>query len=320
MVKYEFNWKNFNFEKVTHSVGDILLMVMKWAVEITTMAAFGYLIIAVFVSTDTEKQLRRENRAYEKMWGDMKRREKLVSGVVDELNLKDKAIYSQVFHADAPDVNLPVTDLMSAENDTIEERNIVMNTAHRLDALSLAGDSVTENLRAVLALLTARSRGKESFWMPPMQAPLKDLTYTQIAASVGDKINPFLKVEKEHDGLDVIAPQGENVFATAGGTVFEVTRSRKGLGNVVGIDHGNGYRTRYAHLGTITVSKGQTVRAGQTLGTVGISGKTYAPHLHYEVLRDTLAQDPVNYMFAFLDPMRYMEATYMSVNTRQSLD
>ena len=54
MVKYEFNWKNFNFEKVTHSVGDILLMVMKWAVEITTMAAFGYLIIAGFVSTDTE--------------------------------------------------------------------------------------------------------------------------------------------------------------------------------------------------------------------------------------------------------------------------
>jgi murein DD-endopeptidase MepM/ murein hydrolase activator NlpD len=123
-----------------------------------------------------------------------------------------------------------------------------------------------------------------------------------------------------HNGLDLIAPAGDPVYATADGVVKEVTKSRKGLGNVVAIDHGNGYVTRYAHLADIEVRKGRRVKAGTRIGYVGVSGNSFAPHLHYEVLRDTVVMDPVNHFFASLDPEEYVNVMIMAATTGQSLD
>jgi murein DD-endopeptidase MepM/ murein hydrolase activator NlpD len=137
---------------------------------------------------------------------------------------------------------------------------------------------------------------------------------------VGSKINPFYKVAMTHNGLDLIAPAGEAVYAAADGVVSEVTMSKKGLGNVVAIDHGNGYKTRYAHLADVVVRKGRKVKKGTKIGSVGVSGNSFAPHLHYEVLRDTLILDPVNYLFASVTPEEYLNMVIMSVSTGQSMD
>ena len=120
--------------------------------------------------------------------------------------------------------------------------------------------------------------------LPPMTNPLAGFSYARTGASVGDRINPFYKVKVFHGGLDLISQQGESVVAAADGVVKEVTHSTKGLGNVVTIDHGNGYLTRYAHLENTRVTKGQKLARGQNIGQVGMSGNSFAPHLHYEVL------------------------------------
>jgi murein DD-endopeptidase MepM/ murein hydrolase activator NlpD len=99
-----------------------------------------------------------------------------------------------------------------------------------------------------------------------------------------------------------------------------VTRSRKGLGNVVEIDHGNGYVTRYAHLADVEVRKGRELKKGSRIGYVGVSGNSFAPHLHYEVMRDTLVMDPVNHLFASVTPDDYMNMLIMAASTGQSLD
>ena len=156
--------------------------------------------------------------------------------------------------------------------------------------------------------------------MPPMTNPLKNYSFAQTGASVGDKINPFYKVSIRHNGLDMIAPSGEPVYASADGVVRNVIRSRKGLGNVVEIDHGNGYVTRYAHLADVEVRKGRKVKRGNRIGYVGVSGNSFAPHLHYEVVRDTLILDPVNHLFASVTPEEYMNILVMSVSTGQSMD
>jgi murein DD-endopeptidase MepM/ murein hydrolase activator NlpD len=124
----------------------------------------------------------------------------------------------------------------------------------------------------------------------------------------------------KHNGLDLIAPAGEPVYAVADGVVKDVVKSRKGLGNVVVIDHGNGYVTRYAHLADIEVRKGRRVRMGARIGYVGVSGNSFAPHLHYEVQRDTLVLDPVNHFFASVTPDEYLNMLIMSVTTGQSMD
>ena len=102
--------------------------------------------------------------------------------------------------------------------------------------------------------------------------------------------------------------------------VRDVIRSNKGLGNIVVIDHRNGYRTRYALLGDISVSQGRTVKRGQKIGTVGISATAFAPHLHYEVLQGGKVLDPVHFLFASVTPDEYAKMLYMSVSTRQSMD
>ena len=133
-------------------------------------------------------------------------------------------------------------------------------------------------------------------------------------------IIPLYKVDIQHNGIDLVAPQGSVVRAAADGVVRNVIHSNKGLGNIVEIDHRNGYVTRYALLGDVSVPQGRTVKRGQRIGTVGISSTTFAPHLHYEVLQDGKVLDPVHFLFASVDPDEYAKMLYMSVSTRQSMD
>ena len=99
-----------------------------------------------------------------------------------------------------------------------------------------------------------------------------------------------------------------------------VSTDRKGLGNYVEIEHQGGYRTRYVHLSEISVKPGQAVSRGDRIGASGISGNSFAPHLHYEVIRDSLSLEPTAFFFADLSPTAYSNLLYMAERTGQSLD
>jgi murein DD-endopeptidase MepM/ murein hydrolase activator NlpD len=199
--------------------------------------------------------------------------------------------------------------------DSIRDTDIVVYVERKLNKAAAAADAVEANFLRIMQTVT-----DSGFVMPPMTNPLEDFSFAQTGASVGEKINPFYKVPIMHNGLDMIAPSGAPVYASADGVVRNVIRSRKGLGNVVEIDHGNGYVTRYAHLADVEVRKGRELKKGARIGYVGVSGNSFAPHLHYEVLRDTLVMDPVNHLFASVSPDDYMNMLIMAVSTGQSLD
>ena len=153
-----------------------------------------------------------------------------------------------------------------------------------------------------------------------MMVPVEGLKPAQVGASLGQKINPFYKVMSQHNGIDLIVGQGTPVLAAGDGIVTDVRRSGKGLGNVVEITHNGGYVTVYAHLEDIVVRKGERVKAGKKLAGVGISGNSFAPHLHYEVRRDGEVLDPVNFFFATFTPEEYTRAAYLAATTGQSMD
>jgi murein DD-endopeptidase MepM/ murein hydrolase activator NlpD len=199
--------------------------------------------------------------------------------------------------------------------DSVPDDNIVRYAEGKLAMMEDRADRIEENFR--LAMAAVRDSG---FVMPPMTNPLNDYTFAQTGASVGSRMNPFYKVPMQHNGLDMLAHSGEPVHAAADGVVKEVIKSRKGLGNVVVIDHGGGYLTRYAHLADMQVSRGRKVKRGACIGYVGVSGTSFAPHLHYEVLRDTVVLDPINHLFASVTPEEYMNMMVMSISTGQSLD
>ena len=300
------------FKEAHRTFWRILVGVVKYALLSVLMAAVYYAIFAAFVSTDTEKRLHKENKLYEKLYPGMQEREALVSDVIDYLQLRDAKIYKDVVYASAPTLDPVATTEFFSGSDTIPDRNILKYTAMKADALLSVADRVEAAMQEVAA--------KYGQALPPLSLPLSGISYVQVGASTGNRMNPIYKVNARHDGLDIIASQGDPVYAAAKGRVSTVVRSFKGEGNIVVISHEDGYVTRYCHLGDIYVSQGQTVAVGKKIASVGLSGNSLVPHLHFEVLKDGQPRDPVHYFFASVSPSDYANMLYMSVNTGQSMD
>ena len=312
---YIFDKEDIRFRKKKTSVWAVVRRILMFFVASVSMAVLYYVIFSLVFSTEEEKKLRQENRMYAREYPELEKKERMLSDVVDGLMVRDDDIYEEIFHTSAPDVNpLSVIDFLSGY-DSIPDQDIVLYSAAKLELAAKSADRVEENFRRIAEVL-----GTEGYSLPPMTNPLKNYSFAQTGASTGSRINPFYKVPVQHNGLDMIAPSCEPVYAAADGVVSNVIRSRKGLGNVVEIDHGNGYLTRYAHLADVEVRKGRKLQKGTRIGYVGVSGNSFAPHLHYEVVKDTLVMDPVNYMFASVTPEEYVNMLVMSVTTGQSMD
>ena len=110
----------------------------------------------------------------------------------------------------------------------------------------------------------------------------------------GRRLHPILRYYHHHSGLDLGAPSGTDVYATANGTVIQ-SNTNGAYGRQILINNGFGYRTRFAHLSKSLVKPGQVVRRGEKIGEVGSTGRSTGPHLHYEVLYMGTAVDPLNY-------------------------
>ena len=313
--QYIFDKDDIKFRKKRTSVWAVLRRILVFFVATASMAVLYYVIFAVFFSTNEQQRLREENRMYDREYPLLQNKEQLIADVIEGLRLKDDRIYEEIFSMSAPDLDqMSSVDFLKGM-DSIRDTDIVVYVERKLDKAAAAADAVEANFLRIMQTVT-----DSGFVMPPMTNPLEDFSFAQTGASVGEKINPFYKVPIMHNGLDMIAPSGAPVYASADGVVRNVIRSRKGLGNVVEIDHGNGYVTRYAHLADVEVRKGRELKKGARIGYVGVSGNSFAPHLHYEVMRDTLVMDPVNHLFASVSPDDYMNMLIMAVSTGQSLD
>lgn len=311
---FVFDPENIHFGQVPRKIGKTLLTVLLYFLLTFTLAVLTYLAFTLIFRTDTERRLRREIRMYERLYPGLEEREQLLGDAIANLQHKDNEIYGLVFHAGAPDLD-PMADRGALSMaDSIPDTELVGYTCDKANSLLRRSEEVEAAFRRIF-----RTLSDSSSVLPPMILPIEDITYPQIGASAGRKINPFYKAYVYHEGLDLIVARGTPVCATADGTVTKAASSRT-TGNTVVIQHEGGYETVYAHLESMGVHAGQRVRTGQKIGNVGMSGQAFAPHLHYEVRKDGVAMDPVGYLFASVTPAEYANVLYMSVNTLQSMD
>jgi len=287
---------------------------LRYLLATLSLSILLYVVLALLFSTDEEQRLERENTLYQELYDTLRQKQRLIGDVLDVLEEKDEAIYGELFETTPPSLDaLTAADLI-AGSDSLSENFYLSAAASTSGSLMLMAGKVDECFAEIFQALEER---RDS--IPPLSHPLPDISYVQTGASVGLKHNAIYKVEMRHDGIDFIAPQGTPVYAAADGVVTQVVQSRRGMGNTVTIDHGNGYVTRYCLLGDLTAKKGK-IRRGQQVGTVGITTLMPAPHLHYEVLHQGVVQDPVNYLFASVSPEEYAKMLFLSVSTVQSLD
>jgi len=170
--------------------------------------------------------------------------------------------------------------------DQIERKLVIQSTSF---------DEVIEMAATKEARLAAR---------PAIQpVSMKDLT--RFGSAFGVRFHPILKVVRPHEGIDLTAPRGTPIYATADGKVLEAGYRAGGFGRKILLDHGFGYRTLYGHCDEVLVSPGQSVKRGDVIGRVGSTGLSKSPHLHYEVHINGHPVDPVNYYATDLTGAEY---------------
>lgn len=183
----------------------------------------------------------------------------------------------------------------SGDSMSLDNREAAMNTGGPytrlrgdVDTLRFQGDTISEQLLEVEQTMVDQDQRLSS---TPTIAPVIGV----ITDGFGNRRDPFTGLRAYHDGLDLSARRGTPIVAPADGVVVFAGR-KGGMGRMIRVSHGFGFQTVYGHLDSIQVEPGQDVRRGEEIGTVGNTGRSTGPHLHYEVVKDGRAVNPLYYI------------------------
>jgi hypothetical protein len=154
----------------------------------------------------------------------------------------------------------------------------------------------------------------------PAIQPVSSKDLIRFGSSFGMRFHPILKVVRLHEGIDLTAPRGTPIYATADGKVIQAGYRTGGFGKKILLDHGYGYRTLYGHCEEVLVQPGQEVKRGEVIGQVGSTGLSKSPHLHYEVHVNGHPVDPINYYANDLTPGEYDRMIDMLAKADPSFD
>jgi murein DD-endopeptidase MepM/ murein hydrolase activator NlpD len=189
-----------------------------------------------------------------------------------------------------------ITKVLGTEEIPALDANRYKNTKTSFLSLDnlIAIVSKNYNLFSTVAESNLNNQEKAYFDAMPVIMPVFDSL--RIATRFGRERDPFTQYTKMHYGIDLIAPRGAPVIATATGVVSKVEDSRV-WGRRIFITHPYGFQTVYAHLGTVEAFTGKKVKKGDRIATVGLSGLTTGMHVHYEVWRNGKPENPEDFFF-----------------------
>lgn len=221
------------------------------------------------------------------------------------LEVRDNKIYRSVYGMDEIPSAVRLSGLGGENRYTDLEGTALRGIVNRLDVLEKRAYIQSRSFDDVAMLQkTAGDMAAHIPAIPPMSTEAGSF---HLSSPFGYRSDPLLGYQKRHTGMDFACPPGNPIYATGDGVVIKVAHERKGYGNHVEIDHGFGYKTRYAHMSEIAVEQGQNVTRGDYLGLSGKSGRVTGPHLHYEILYRKDYVNPALYMDLDIAPKDYFE-------------
>lgn len=277
-------------------------------------------VSAYIITTPGIRKLRRENTQAGKDVKKLTEQYERMEKVLNDLEKRDENIYKAVLESD-PKEN--VDDTLTSEVKMVVD---MLETKSFIEIADFIQNEIEATLKSIRSdedeykefAEVLRKKANMLLHIPSIQ-PVKNPNLEIILYGFGKRIDPFYKSPKDHKGLDYSLPEGTRVFATANGRVSFVGRKRR-KGNVIEIDHGYGFRTVYAHLDKMLVHNGEKLERGHYIGTVGNTGKSITPHLHYEVIVNNREVNPVNFFFADISPQQYEQLILFSSRGGVSLD
>ncbi len=220
------------------------------------------------------------------------------------LNWRQTNVYRPVFSEDTIAFN-PTGYNFYASKDNYGRYNALVNsTEEQLSALKEELYHISVSLDDIELLALNKDVMAERV---PAIWPLDRTQLRNHIGAFGYRMHPVLHRVIHHDGVDLSGPTGLTIVATGNGTVEKVENRTTGYGKQVVVDHGFGYKTRYAHLSKYNVTVGQEVKRGEKIGELGNTGRSTGPHLHYEVIHRGKPVNPVSYFSRDMDSEEYME-------------
>ncbi len=317
--KYKYDEKSLQFKKQSRKYRFIRNYLGIFVAGIGIGIAF-LVISAYIITTPSIRKMRRENLQAQKDLNNLKEQYERIEKVLKDLEKRDANIYKAVLESTpiAKSKNQSGTNVTEIVDMLQKGRlNEVANYIHNeMDKVMTGIKDSEKQCDDFTKLLNEKTKMLAS--IPSIQ-PVDNKEFNIMIYGFGKRIDPFYKTIKEHKGIDYSLPEGTRVYATASGIVTHAGRLRK-RGNSIEIDHGHGFKTIYDHLDQILVKNGKKVERGDYIGTLGNSGKSISPHVHYEVHVNGKPVNPVNFFFADMNPEQYQKLINLSSRGGVSLD
>lgn len=321
-VKYYYDTENLAYHKIKpqkrKKVGYALLFLL-------ASALFGFLCFVVLMNTPyfetpKDKIQAREIDNMKIRYSILNKKIENIEQVAADLEERDNNLYRVYFNS-APISNEKRRGIIDIarykELEGYNNSDLVINTSKKVDGISKALAFQSKSLDEILKL--AKAKDKLLSAVPAIQ-PVKNEDLKQMASGFGYRTDPFTKARKMHEGMDFTAKTGTPIYATGDGVVAKADNSLSGYGNHIEISHGFRYLTLYAHLSKYKVRQGQRVKRGDIIGYVGSTGRSQAPHLHYEVHKDGKVVNPINFYYGNISAAEYVAISKIANQENQSLD
>ncbi len=320
-VKYRYNPETLSYDRIETGVRFYVSRVFTYTLFSALMGFvffFGYIYL---IDSPVEIKLERENSRLVSQYEIMSNKLEQVLLVLDDIQQRDENVYRVIFQADSIPNSIRRAGFGGVNRyrylEDLDNAKLVVNTAKKLDGIMKQLYVQSKSFDEIIDLTL---RKEEMLRCIPAIQPVSNKDLRRTASGWGWRIDPIYKTRRFHEGLDFSAPTGTEIYATGDGVVQSVRTSAIGYGKNMVIDHGFGYTTLYAHMHEFNVKVGQKVNRGDVIGYVGDTGKSTAPHLHYEVRIRDRAVDPAHYFFHDLTPDQYEEMIRISSNSNRTFD
>lgn len=314
---YHFNPNTLSFEKVKLGFKHVFKRILWMFLSAVAFALIFVWIAFYVIKSPKEKMLERENNELRSQVEYLNGRMKVMSDVLTDIEDRDDNVYRTIFEADpvpASERYPIILDDTRFDSLSHNEAYVLLKNANKkADALTVRLAAQSRSLDELSQIASKKTAMLSSI---PAIRPLKNM-FT-ISSGFGRRYHPILKTLRAHTGVDIAAPKGTPIYATADGTVSGEA-SGSGYGICVVLNHGYSYKTLYAHMSRKIVSAGQKVKRGQIIGYVGATGLASGAHLHYEVIKNGVPVNPVYYFYSDITPAEYNAILQSSKKVNQAL-
>lgn len=320
-VKYYYDSDTLSYQKIQRKKSTKFKRVL-----FTFLAAFifmltGFAVLTPFFESPKEKELKRELEFVKLNEQLHNKKIAQLETVLKEIQERDNNIYRLYFEVNPiPEEQRKagfggVNRYKALEG--FDNSEMIIDVTRNMDILSKQLYVQSKSLDEIVKL--AENKEELLAAMPAIQ-PVKKEDLTRMASGYGWRTDPFTKARKKHWGMDFTAPRGTPIYATGDGVVIRADQAASGYGKHVRIDHGFGFITLYAHMSKYNVRKRQKVKRGDLIGFVGNTGRSQAPHLHYEVIKNGRKVNPIDFYYGNLSPEEFEAMQKAAQIEGQSLD